>query len=73
MLRQQSGRAKRHTHLCVFLLRPPLPKARRRGGRQFFGIFDCAKISDEGGVKLTVALSRDMTVLSEKNEIFVLA
>ena len=38
MLRQQSGRAKRHTHLCVFLLRPPLPKARRRGGRQFFVI-----------------------------------
>ena len=35
-LRQQSGRAKRHTHSCVFLLRPPPPKARRRGGRQFF-------------------------------------
>ena len=40
MLRQQSGRAKRHMHSCVFLLRPPLPKARRRGGRQFF---DCVK------------------------------
>ena len=35
-LLQQSGRAKRHMHSCVFLLRPPLPKARRRGGRQFF-------------------------------------
>ena len=40
MLRQQSGRAKRHTHSCVFLLRPPLPKVRRRGGRQFFHAVD---------------------------------
>ena len=33
---QQSGRAKRYTYLYVSLLRPPLPKACRRGGRQFF-------------------------------------
>ena len=36
LLRQQSGRVKRHAYSYVFLLRPPLPKARSRGGRQFF-------------------------------------
>ena len=42
LLRQQSGRVKRHAYSYVFLLRPPLPKARSRGGRQFFfeKIFD---------------------------------
>ena len=33
---RQSGRVKRHAYSYVFLLRPPLPKARSRGGRQFF-------------------------------------
>ena len=37
LLRQQSGRVKRHAYSYVFLLRPPLPKARSRGGRQFLG------------------------------------
>ena len=36
LLREQSGRVKRHAYSYVFLLRPPLPKARSRGGRQFF-------------------------------------
>ena len=36
LVRQQSGRVKRHAYSYVFLLRPPLPKARCRGGRQFF-------------------------------------
>ena len=36
VLRQESGRVKRHAYSYVFLLRPPLPKARSRGGRQFF-------------------------------------
>ena len=36
LVRQQSGRVKRHAYSYVFLLRPPLPKARSRGGRQFF-------------------------------------
>ena len=36
LVRRQSGRVKRHAYSYVFLLRPPLPKARSRGGRQFF-------------------------------------
>ena len=35
LVRRQSGRVKRHAYSYVFLLRPPLPKARSRGGRQF--------------------------------------
>ena len=37
--RPQSGRPKRYTCEHVSLLRPPQPKARSRGGRQFFFIY----------------------------------
>ena len=48
LVRRQSGRVKRHAYSYVFLLRPPLPKARSRGGRQFLLAInpdDCDKTS----------------------------
>ena len=39
IIRQQPGRVKRSPYSNVYFLRPPLPKARSRGGRQFLQYF----------------------------------
>ena len=49
LVRRQSGRVKRHAYSYVFLLRPPLPKARSRGGRQFLfkDMFEVERIKSQ--------------------------